>query len=241
MSTLLVSGDSWTSCWPLEQELGHREYGWPTLVASKLNYTLIDKSRAGSSNYRIYKKAFDGILSDDVDLCLVFLTSWTRSEIGATYGEKPGRIYQLLPNDKDKHSEFIFKNFFNGYKNYTDLLRMIISLQKISEQTGKECYFLDTFDNNLLFDIKHSDFVKILSYNVNVFDNMDDDRIEKKFAAVQFLTSKIDRTKFISMMSYQTLIKGCVLDRNHPTADGHAKIAQTIYEFLKEKNHGQTI
>ena len=50
MTTLLVSGDSWTSCWPLEEELGHREYGWPNLVAKHFDYDLIDKSRAGSSN-----------------------------------------------------------------------------------------------------------------------------------------------------------------------------------------------
>ena len=75
---LLVSGDSWTSCWPLEQRLGHRNFGWPALVSSNLGYTLIDKSRAGSSNYRIYRKAFDSILGDNVDLALVFLTSWTR-------------------------------------------------------------------------------------------------------------------------------------------------------------------
>ena len=240
MPTLLVSGDSWTSCWPLEQELGHREFGWPALVSSKLNYKLIDKSRAGSSNYRIYRKAFDGLLSNEIDLCLVFLTSWTRSEIGATYGEKPGGIRQVLPNDSDKQSEFVFKNFFNGYKNYTDLLRMIISLQQVSEQTGTDCYFLDTFDHNLLFDIKYNDFVEILSYNINVFDNMDDDRIAKKFETVQLLTSKIDRTKFISMLPYQTLIKGCIMDRNHPVADGHAKISNTVLEFLKEKKYGKT-
>lgn len=241
MPTLLVSGDSWTSCWPLEEELGHRDLGWPSLVSSSLNYKLIDKSRAGSSNYRIYRKAFDGILAQPIDLCLVFLTSWTRFEIGSTYGQKPGSIYQLIPNDSDKESNYAFKTFFNGYKNYTDLLRMIISLQSISQQIGSDCYFLDTYRNNLLFDIKLDDFVKILSYNFSVFDNMDDDRISEKFETVKLLTSKIDKTKFISMLPYQTLIQGCVMDKNHPVADGHAKIADTVLEFLKEKNYGKTI
>ena len=100
MIKLLVSGDSWTSCWPLEQRLGHRNFGWPNLVAQHFNFDLIDKSRAGSSNFRIYRKAFDGMLSGKCDLVIVFLTSWTRFETGAIYGDKPGRIYQHLPMQK---------------------------------------------------------------------------------------------------------------------------------------------
>ena len=87
MKKLLVSGDSWTSCWPLEEKLGHRAFGWPNLVASNIGYTLIDKSRAGSSNYRIYRKGFDGMISEKIDLSLIFLTSWTRMETGSGYGK----------------------------------------------------------------------------------------------------------------------------------------------------------
>ena len=235
MKKLLVSGDSWTSCWPLEEELGHRRYGWPTLVAADLNYTLIDKSRSASSNYRIYRKAFDGMLNDQIDTVLVFLTSWVRTEFGATYGDKPGRIYQHLPRNKDKETQYIFKNFFNGYKNYTDLLRMIISLQNLASNLGIKCYFLDTFDQNLIFDITMDDFKRVLSYNQLIIDNMHDDRIDDKFSKVKMLTSNIDKSKFISTLSYQTLISGCPLNQGHPGKDGHAKIANIVLEFLKGK------
>lgn len=100
MAKLLVSGDSWTSCWPLEARVGHRSFGWPNLVAKHFDFELIDKSRAGSSNDRIYRKAFDGILQG-IDLTLVFLTSWTRFETGAMFGPKPGGIYQHLPSDPE--------------------------------------------------------------------------------------------------------------------------------------------
>ena len=239
---LLVSGDSWTSCWPLEQRLGHRNFGWPALVSSNLGYTLLDKSRAGSSNYRIYRKAFDSILGDKVDLALVFLTSWTRMEVGSTYGDKPGRIYQHIPSEsKKKENQYIFKNFFNGYKNYTDLLRMIISLQTLCTSVGTECYFLDTFNNNLLFDITLDDFKSILSYNTLIIDNMDHNRIAVKFDKVKLLTSKINKNKFISTLSYQDLIKGCHMDSGHPVEDGHELIANVVLEFLKEKHHGKAI
>lgn len=49
MTVLMVSGDSWTSCWPLEERLGHRRFGWPNLVAKHFGFELLDKSRASSS------------------------------------------------------------------------------------------------------------------------------------------------------------------------------------------------
>ena len=239
MTKLLVSGDSWTSCWPLEEELGHRDFGWPNLVSSKLNYDLIDKSRAGSSNYRIYRKAFDGLLYNRPDVAIVFLTSWTRMETGSAYGENPGRIYQHLMNNTSYQSEYVFKNFFNGYKNYSDMLRMIISLQKLSASLNIPCYFLDTFNNNLLFELTEDDFKQILSYNNTIFDNMDDERIVDKFNKVKMLTSQIDTEFFISQIPYQTIVKNCSLDQGHPTKDGHTMIADVVLQFLKEKYHGR--
>jgi len=238
---MLVSGDSWTSCWPLEERLGHRDNGWPNLVALNLNYRLIDKSRAGSSNYRIYRKAFDGLLDSSNNLVLVFLTSWTRMETGSGYGEKPGRIYQHVPGQKTKETEYVFKQFFNGYKNYTDMLRMIISLQTIAKSQDTNCYFLDTFENNLLFDITLDKFKQILKFNPVLYDNMDNCRVEDKFNTVKLLTAAIDRSMFISKSPYQALIKDCNLVESHPVEDGHSKIANVVLEFLKEKYNGKTI
>lgn len=239
MKRLLVSGDSWTSCWPLEERLGHREFGWPNLVSKKINFHLIDKSRAGSSNYRIFRKAFDGIISGECDLVLVFLTNWTRFETGSTYGDKPGRIYQHLPKQKD--SATAFKLFFNGYKNYTDMLRFIITLQSMSSLKNIPCYFLDTYDQNLYLDISLEDFKEILNYNPLIFENMDDARIIDKFNKVKLLESAIKFDNFISTDSYEKLIKGSVLDNGHPGTDGHEKIAKVVINFLESKNHGKTI
>jgi hypothetical protein len=242
MTTLLVSGDSWTSCWPLEEQLGHRQFGWPNLVSNHFNFKLIDKSRAGSSNYRIYRKAFDGILSDKVDCCLVFLTSWTRFEFGSTFGNKPGSIYQWLPSEKhDDQNLYAFKNFFNGYKNYTDLLRMIISLQAVSDKVGIPCWFMNTFSNNPLFDFSLDRFLQILKFNPLVFDNMDDNRIEQKFLKTKDLLSQIDYTKFISQLSYQELIDGLPLTKGHPTEQGHKKMSEIVITFLERQLNGKTI
>jgi hypothetical protein len=67
-----------------------------------------------------------------------------------------------------------------------------------------------------------------------IFDNMSDDRINDKFNKVKMLTSQIDKSKFISLLSYQELIAGCLLIDGHPVEDGHSKISKIILDFLKE-------
>ncbi len=238
MARLLVSGDSWTSCWPLEERLGHRNFGWPNLVAKHFNFDLIDKSRAGSSNYRIYRKAFDELLQN-VDITIVFLTSWTRFETGAMFGPKPGQIYQHLPSDSEYHKAF--KLFFNGYKNYTDMLRQIISLQAVAKLQNVPCFFLDTYSENLYQSITLDQFKSVLKYNIGVFDNTNDQRINDKFQIVKNLEYKVDWTSFISSHSYSDLIKGCKIEKNHPVEDGHAKIAEVVINFLESLNYGKTI
>lgn len=238
MTQLLVSGDSWTSCWPLEEQLGHRNQGWPNLVSKHFGFGLIDKSRAGSSNYRIYRKAFNGIL-DGADLSLVFLTSWTRFESGATFGPKPGGIYQHLSMQHE--SADAFKLFFNGYKNYTDMLRQIISLQNLSKTYQSPCFFLDTYSNNLHRNISLDEFKKILKYNLSIFDNNDDERIDNKLKIVKMLESNIDWSKFISPDSYQQLVQECALESGHPIQDGHEKIASIVINFLESIGYGKTI
>lgn len=238
MTTLLVSGDSWTSCWPLEERLGHRKHGWPSLVSQHFGFDLIDKSRAGSSNYRIYRKSLNGLIGN-ADLVLSFLTSWTRFETGATFGPKPGQIYQHLAMQSE--SKEVFKLFFNGYKNYIDMLNQIISLQSISITTSVPCFFLDTFANNLQRNISLEQFKNILKHNMLVFENMNDERIQNKFNTVKMLESHIDWNKFISNCSYQESIQGCKLESGHPIEDGHEKIAQIVIHFLESKGYGQTI
>jgi len=237
MNRLLVSGDSFTSCWPLEEELGHRKFGWPNLVSKYFDIDLVDKSRAGSSNYRIYRKAFEGLIDQNIDFVLVFLTSWTRFETGNTKAEKPSGIFQCL----NKRDLPIFEHFFNGYKNYSDTLRMISSLQAIAEMHRTPCYYIDTFRNNIYRDITIRQFKEILKYNPIIFDNMDDNRIQQKFKKIKNIEKSIDWSKFISKKSYQELIDGCPLIKNHPGKDGHKKMSEIVIQFIEEVNNAKAI
>lgn len=237
--TMLVSGCSFTSGWPMENTLGHRNFAWPRLVADHFDYNLIDKSRSASSNYRIYRKAVDGLLDDNVDFVIVFLSEWTRLETGVNFGDNPGRIHQHLTG-RDRE---IFEKFFNGYKNYADSLRMIISMQSLSKQYKKPLYLLDTFSENIHRNISHDHFVQILRFNDIVFDSMNDEYINNKFNKVKNLEKHIDWDVFIHNKSYQELIGGGssklpfseskYFVKGHPNEDGHKKISNIVINFLE--------
>lgn len=227
MDKILVSGDSWTSGWPLEETQPREQFTWPNIVAKHFDAQLVDTSRAGSSNYRIYRKAVEGILDDSIDTVLVFLSSWVRWETGLS-----GRIHQHVVNEVDSE---LFKNFFNGYKQYTDSLRGIISLQNLAVNYNTKCYFLDTYKDNIYTkqELTLQDFKGILSTNITEFDNMDDQRIDKKFNKVMNLRKHINKNTFISLTSYQETISDCKKQQDHPVEDGHERIAKLVIDFIK--------
>jgi len=231
MKKLLTSGASWTSGYPLTSNLS-----WPTIVSNSLDYNLVDVSRSASSNYRIYRKAFDNMLYYKPDLSLIFWTTWTRFETGAMYGKKPGRIYQHLAGNNE--SKKAFKLFFNGYLQYTDTLRQIISIQTLAKQNKKPCYHICNFDlkkKQLFESITLEEFKEVLNYNPLLFYNMDDDRIESKFCSIKKLESMVDWSKFITTQPYKNLYESFPLFEGHPTDQGQEIIASMIIDFIK--NH----
>ena len=236
MEKLFVSGDSWTSCWPLEETTGSRDLGWPALVAKHFGWELTDKSRASASNHRIYRKAFDAILNPAYSIVIVEITKWDRLEAG--WPDK-GKIYQHVPNDKK--SKDIFTNYFNGYLNYSQCQRMIISMQQCAKLLNKPVYFLQTFPKNFSKTLTLEQFHDVLKFNKAVFDAMDDARIASKFKIIQDLNKHIDFSTFISDLSFMEIIKEFKLTDSHPVADGHAKMAEVIIEFLHNKNYKPTI
>lgn len=239
MTVLLTNGDSFTSCWPMEARLGHRRFGWPSLVCQHFDWKLIDKSRAGCSNYRIYRKTFDALFSDEVTIAVIFLTYFTRIETAANFGTKPGRVYQYQ-SPGDQESREVFERFYNGYKNYADMLRQIISLQRCAASIGKPCYFLDTFDDNLYRDISYEQFRDVVKTNIVAFDAMDDARMLDKYQTIKLLESQIEWDKFISDRSFSFLVKHCEFEQGHPGIAAHRHMANIVIDFLQEKQHGKT-
>lgn len=223
---IYVNGDSWTSGWPDEETYGHREFSWPHLLGQLLEQPVLNDARAASSNYRIYRRTFDYLLNQTPALAIVAWTSWIRVEFG---NAESGKIYQYIPG---QHPEF-FKKDWHPYLAYTNFLRQIISLQNISEKTNTKLCMIDTFQNNLMINPTLEWFKGILQQG-QVFESMDDDRIEKKFNTVLSLNRHIDYNKFMFKNSYQELIKDFQLVKRHPVHDGHQHLAGMIYNYLRK-------
>ena len=96
MKKILVSGDSWTSGAPLEETVPREKFTWPNLVAQHFECDLVDTSRSGSSNYRIYRKGFEGILDGSVDTVIIFLSSWVRWETGSTIAKSQAEFINIV-------------------------------------------------------------------------------------------------------------------------------------------------
>jgi hypothetical protein len=228
---MYVNGDSWTSGWPLEETQGHRESSWPHLLSQLTSLKVVNDARAGCSNYRIYRKTFDYILNYKPAIAIVCLTQWSRFELGDT---RTGKIHQYIPGHKESKS--LYLTHWHPYLEYSNFLRQIISLQKISTQSTK-LYFVDTFKDNLQKNLNLDWFKQILNYN-DVFHQMDDSRIEKKFSVVFNLNKHINYHNFILDKSYQELIEGCELVKGHPVLSGHMKFAEILYDkIFKENNY----
>jgi hypothetical protein len=223
---IYVNGDSWTSGWPDEETHGHRNFSWPHLLSLKTGNIVINDARAASSNYRIYRRSFDYILSNAPDIAVIFFTSWIRLESG---NAESGKIYQYIP----VRDPAFFKNDWSPYLAYTTFLRQIISLQLASKSVGTKLYMLDTFSDNLIKHPTKEWFITILK-DTGMFDKFDDERIEKKFNKILALNQLIDYNMFISESSYQTLINGCMLKQNHPIKDGHESIATIVYNAISK-------
>jgi len=222
---IYVNGDSWTSGCFDEGSYGHREYSWPHLLGQLLEQPVFNDARAASSNYRIYRRTFDYLLNQTPDLAIVAWTRWVRVEFG---NAASGKIYQYMPG-KDPE---VFKNW-NPYLAYTNFLRQIISLQTTAEKTNTKLWMIDTFQNNLLKNPTLEWFKDILREG-QVFDLMDDDRIEQKFNKVLTLNKHIDYDKFMFDNTYQDLVKDFQLVKDHPVKDGHQYLSEMIYNYLRK-------
>jgi hypothetical protein len=222
---IYVNGDSWTSGWPDEETYGHREFSWPHVLSLKLNQPVFNDARAASSNYRIYRRTFDYLLENCPKIAIISLTSWVRVEYGNC---ESGKIFQYIPKKDPK----FYKNDWHPYLAYTNFLRQIISLQNIATQTNTQLWLLDSYKNNFNRCPTLEWFKDILKEG-GVFDAMNDERIEQKFNKVLALSKHINYDNFISEKSYQELIVGCKIEQYHPVKDGHALIADIVYNRIK--------
>ena len=218
---LLVGGDSF-SCWPLEEMDGHRRNCWPQLLADYLNIDVIDHSRAGCSNDRIFRYILPNI-QVNTTLVVILWSATNRYEFTNT---KTSKIESLLPSKKTY-------NVQDWYLNYCRTLLYVLSISNTCKLIGVPLIQRLVFKPDCWWDNTLESFKKQLRDNL-LFDNLPDNMIQERFDYLKSLHNSIDSVNLNN--SIESFVEMSAEYKYHPTPHGHKQIRDKIIEEIKWQN-----
>jgi hypothetical protein len=247
IKNLYVNGCSWTDGDVLDYEgiLKHfqldgvgRDYSYPTLVANKFKYNLIDDSRYGGSINRIIRMCWEYIISKnnliEDTIFILEIPNGFRDEI---YSNQYNKYFNItggsLSNPQDKTEDSIEwldikKNVINNYYNFSNFdeffkkeyINLMSLIFYIKQKTNK-IYLIQPFDITHrygLYDnlINYENIIKLSdsSFNENEYDFIQDMCKNEKLSIGNELNNGNENT--------------------HPGISGHRKLAEIIIKHLKK-------
>jgi hypothetical protein len=213
---LLTVGDSFT----YGDELDDVYQAWPYKLADSLGYEVNNLGLSGCSNSSIVRRTLEEISVNQYDLIVVGWTNPGRIEwkdqVGNAYSVWPGHPTNTRFVNEQPWRESLI-DFVSQYHSaeylYQQYLIHVLTLQSYCQVDGI---------NLLMMDIMHNNYYRAVGKEQHVN-----------------LSNQIDKTKFIGLNKFgmteltRHLPKG---PGNHPLAQGHKKIAETIYEHIRNSN-----
>lgn len=214
---LLVGGDSF-SCWPLEEMDGHRDNCWPRLLANHLKLDLLDYSRAGCSNDRIFRYVLPNITSDISAIAIVWTTTLR---------------YEFTSNDKKIHSVIPAESGYviqDWYLNYCRTMLYVLSVQNTARLynipvVNRFLLYTDCWWDNTLETFKQQ-----LDDN-DYLDSLSDEMINEKFMYLRSLHNQIGS---LNLEPIKDFVETSEEYQNHPTHKGHRQIFESILKDYNE-------
>lgn len=239
IKNLYVNGCSWTDGDVMDNAgltpIGTgRTHSYPTLVANKFGYNLIDESRYGGSIARIIRMCWEYIMTNDISntIFILEIPNGFRDEI---YSNKIGRYFNITggnlnnPQDKTEHNKewydiknnvidyyFNFCNFEEFHKKeYINLMGLIAYIK----QYTNHIYLIQPYDV-----IKKYNLYNTLITDSNIIKLSDN-------------TFKINEYTLIQdMCRDEKLSLGDELNNGnqdtHPGLSGHKKLSEIIIKHL---------
>jgi len=213
---LLTVGDSFT----YGDELDDVYQAWPYRLADLLDYEVNNLGLSGCSNSSIVRRTLEELSVNQYDLVVVAWTSPGRIEwkdqVGNAYNVWPGyptntRFVQEQPW-RESLIDFVSQHHNAEYL-YQQYLMHVILLQSYCQVNGINLLMMDIMQNNYYRAVGKEQHDK--------------------------LGDQVDATKFIGINKFgmveltKHLPKG---SGNHPLAQGHKKIAETIYEHIRNSS-----
>ena len=201
---LLTVGDSFT----FGEELADLTSAWPFLLGNKLGYEITNLAKPGSGNTRMVRHAVEQI--NNYDLIIIAWSHFARTELAdenGFYDIWPG--CSALPYKKHSPWRVDMINYYSKHHDdrylYDQYLINIILLQQFLQMNNKKYIMLDAFNND--------DYRK---------DNI--------------ITKQIDPKYYLGWPNESTMrwaYQCPVGDRGHFLEEGHIKVAEKIYEYIR--------
>jgi hypothetical protein len=210
---LLTVGDSFT----YGDELTDLYQAWPYKLADSIDYEVHNMGLSGSSNSSILRRTMEELLENRYDLLIVGWTSPGRIE----WKDQVGTPYNVWPG-YETDSQFVREqpwrktliDFVSQHHNaeylYQQYLIQILLLQSYCQLNDTKLLMIDTLQNNYYRAVGREQHDK--------------------------LENQIDTTKFVGWGEFgmTELTSNLPTGKgSHPLEEGHAKIAQTIYEHTR--------
>lgn len=209
---ILAVGDSFT----YGEELSDRDTAWPTILASKLNGSAVNKGLPGASNDCIVRNCLEHLVSYEVDLVVI---GWSN----------PGR--------SEFHDECGSFDVWPGYAGHLWIDRTSPWRQDlvnyISKHHSSEAYY-EKFLNQVLL---MQGFLKSRNQKFIMMNILENEHYKKiKPARLTHHQNQIDKDTFIGfgVSGMMEWTYGCKQGpRGHFLEDGHQIVADKIYEHIR--------
>jgi hypothetical protein len=209
---LLTVGDSFT----YGEELEDRTSAWPQVLASKLDYRLINLGTPAASNDKILRTTFEHLLTHTPDLVVIGWSNIGRSEYADEFGYYdvwPGYQGNLFRRDNTLWREELVE-YISKYHNIESInrkfLQQVVLLQKYLESCKIQYVMLNIVQN---------EYYKL-----------------KKFPGQELYHQQVNHDTFLGfdnsgMMEW---VEGCKKGPGgHFLEDGHQIVADRIYEHIR--------
>ena len=216
------------------------------VVCNSLGVECINLAKGGSGNREILVQALT-LLTTDVDCIFVEWSAPGRARFQTFYDmeyytNSPNNPNRYITDKNYKNFVDVFKIVDSSYNQYAEINTQITILNNLSEKLDKKIYYI----NGLM----HIDPVFLNTNNIeNIFesmlpttrdiidlDHLPDDNLIKCITEIRNFLSVIDVNQWVSIETIKRVDKG--IDGSHPGPKSNEIFANTILQFLKEKNFG---
>ena len=216
------------------------------VVCNSLGVECINLAKDGCGNREILLQALI-LLTTEVECIFVQWSAPGRTHFQTSYDmsystNSLNNPHRYITDKNYKNFVDVFKIVDSSYNQYAEINTQITILNNLSEKLDKKIYYI----NGLM----HIDPVFLNTNNIeNIFESMlpttidiidldhlpDDDLVEC-IAEIRNFLSVIDVDQWVSTEKITHVDKG--IDGSHPGPKSNEIFANTILQFLKEKNFG---